>query len=91
VNSGKHVYFVRAQVILGDETDISREHTAALVELIKNKFPQLQFTFIVAHYTEEFKVDWHMPHVINFYHTGRDDEEARQQWKKVFQDIGLIS
>ena len=34
LDSGKHVYFVRAQVPLGDHMDVSRENSARLVEFI---------------------------------------------------------
>lgn len=90
LNSEKHVYFVRAQVSFGDQRDVSRENIASLVELMKSKFPKLLFTFIVAHFTEEFKVDWHMPNVVNFYHSGQDNKESSRQWKIIFQSVGLL-
>lgn len=91
LNSGKHVYFVRGQVYLGDQTDVNRENITSLVKLIKNKFPKLQFTVIAVNYSEDCKINWNIPNVVNFHHSGEDNEESSKQWKKIFQSVGLLS
>ncbi len=90
INSGKHVYFVRGQVPLGDLSDVSRENIIKLTNLIKQKFPNLKFTLIAVNYAEEFESPWNIPNVVNFHHSGRDDEESSSQWKKIFQHVGLL-
>ncbi len=90
INSGKHVYFVRAQVPLGDPKDISYTTIAHLEEVLKNKFPALKFTIIAVNYTDEFKIDWNMPNVINFHHSGIDDRESSKTWETIFQRAGLL-
>ena len=62
-----------------------------LSSLFKTKFPKLQFTIIAVNYMDDFKVDWHMPNVVNFDHSGQDNEESSKQWKKIFQSVGLLS
>lgn len=90
LNSGKHVYFVRGQVPLGNHMDVSRENTFNLVELIKFKFPKLKFTLIAVNFIEDCKIDWQIPNVVNFYHSGLDNEENSQTWKKIFKSVGLL-
>lgn len=75
INSGKHVYFIRYR-------DITKQEASKLCQLLKDKFPNTNFTLIVIGVDPtEFAEDWHVAHIKNLY-LNNDDF-----WQKLCKDI----
>lgn len=91
VNSNKHVYFVRFQMDFSSSR--IRKDINKFATLIKSKFPKLKFTVIAVGGTNEYKVDWQIPHVVNFWAKEVIDGWAHffppdyEKWQKIFQNI----
>lgn len=88
INTGKHVYFIRY-------LDTTKPQACALLEVLKQKFPNTSFTLIViGNNEEEFDQDWEIQHIKNFYiycehvegvnYTGLENNPF---WKKLCSDI----
>lgn len=58
--SGKHVYFIRYR-------DITKEEALQFYRLLKFKFPDTSFTLLVISDQEEFKEEWQLPYIKNYY------------------------
>jgi hypothetical protein len=84
---GKKVYFFR--------TGITKEEAKKLNALIRNKFPNLNYTLIVISDTEDFKKQWKIKRLRNFFIQGFQDatilnRKLLQDWDAVFQNLKII-
>lgn len=81
LNSNNEIIFIRSMA--------TKEQAIRLYNLIKSKYPNLNFTLIVADSTQEIMQPWDIPGIKNIY---VPDVYAvgTSQWKKILQDIGLL-
>lgn len=81
--SNKLVYFIR--------TEITKKQTELFINLINSKFPLLNYIFVAIDDTDEFKEEWSMDKVKNFYL--KDYKKPwynPDTWKIIFKKLNLI-
>ncbi|MDP1880207.1 MAG: DUF1796 family putative cysteine peptidase [Parachlamydiaceae bacterium] len=80
------VFFIR--------THSNPEEANVFVEMMKQKYPHLNFILVVVHDRFELIGDWNIPRVINFYTTmGPHINKVWwkvAEWKLIFIQLGLI-
>lgn len=59
LQSDKKVLFIR--------TSITREEAIYLDNVLHTKYPQLEYTLLALNNTEDFKTEWKLPRIRNFY------------------------
>lgn len=83
---GKEVYFFR--------TEITKKETLKLKKLIQKKFPKLNYTLVVINETNEFKKEWNIDRVKNFFlkncgYAGRKDKKLLKNWDAIFKELKI--
>lgn len=75
-----------SKVIFIRNNDITKEQSIKLYNLLRTKFPNLDFVLVVCSESKEMNRDWEFPGIKNFY--------ARyifEDWTKIFRTLGLLS
>jgi len=84
--SGHYIYFVRQ--------GITKAQAARLVDLLRFKFPQLQFLLVAIDSTQEIQEQWDIPHVKNFYMPISVNPYLRDgdawKWGEIFKSLGWV-
>jgi len=80
----KKVYFLR--------TGITKEQAIQLNNLIARKFPKLKYTLVVIDQTEEYKKQWNIKRIKNFFlkdfqDPGMNSQELVDGWNALFKKI----
>lgn len=90
INSGHTVFFFR-MASLGywgdDRTPHNRQNIQNLRDILTKKFPGVNFVLVAVGFEADYRHDWCMPMVKNFY---LSDEHSVDQWGNIFRQLGLI-
>lgn len=86
LKSDKHVYFVRKH--------LTKEQSVKFVKIIKKKYPKLKFTLVAVNNTEEFKKDWNLANIRNFFYGSKNPaivtwEGDKDVWDGIFKSLGI--
>jgi hypothetical protein len=82
LSSDDHVVFIRTHATAID--------AALFVNMIENKYPQLQFTLVVVNDMTNFSGAWNIPHVLNYYgsqYIGFADWWTYPEWDAIFEHL----
>jgi|GEM_PF-1298052 len=86
INSGKKIFFVRI-------FDITKQDAIELHDLIKQKFPALDYELVVLGQYEEYKESWNVPHLHTFYVAKETVHDFwpgyAQTWQQVYSDLSI--
>ncbi|MGC2310359.1 MAG: DUF1796 family putative cysteine peptidase [Candidatus Babeliaceae bacterium] len=82
LQSSEKVYIVRHH-------GISKELAIQLRDLLRRKYPNLDFILVIVGNSESLKYDWNIPHIRNFYLDDTIIWNDPQQWKNIFKTLEL--
>lgn len=68
---------------------INRNQAQAIRDLLKRKYPQLDFTLIAVGNSTAMANDWNLSNIRNFYLNDSKVWSNPEEWKKIFQTLGL--
>lgn len=82
VSSNEKIVFIR--------THSTPDEAKAFMDMMKDKYPQLDFLLAVVHERADLIGDWHIPNVLNFYASQRNgfaDWWTLDEWVGIFLQI----
>jgi hypothetical protein len=91
LNSGRIIYLFRLSSYTRPwNLDLSfqtKDRVIKLRDILSNKFPNCNFILVVIDSTEEYKTDWQLDRVKNFY---IQNVMSKDEWGNIFKTLGLI-
>ena len=91
LNSEKRVYFFRLSAGTRpwnlDLNPQTKDEIIKLRDILSAKFPMCNFVLVAIDTSEDYKTDWHMDCVKNFY---IQNPSSKDEWNGIFKILGLI-